>query len=132
MARRRAVVVVDVDGAEIPALVAGVHDECRRDAACQCRRKQLVRGGRAAVAADRFRLVCDHPVLAVDHDLVAERAADRACGGGEAHAVLTALPCLATMSSRKRPIAAGGCAATKPVTGVPSRNTATVGMLRMP
>src|SRR6266545_2094742 len=35
-------------------------------------------------------------------------------------------------SSRKRPIAAAGWAPTKPVTGLPSLKTATVGMLWMP
>jgi hypothetical protein len=40
--------------------------------------KLLVRGRRAAVAANPFQLVGDQPVPAVDHHLLPERAGDPA------------------------------------------------------
>ncbi len=50
-----------------------------------------------------------------------------------AHALTPAEPsCASTCSSRKRPIASAGAAPMKPVTTSPSRNTATVGMERIP
>jgi hypothetical protein len=48
------------------------------------------------------------------------------------HATCTVGPYCSIVSSRKRPIAGAGWAPTKPVTGLPSRKTATVGMLWMP
>ena len=86
-ARRRAVVVVDLDRhvAELPVLRPRVHDERRRDAGGERGREELVRRRSAAVAAEALRLVGDQAVLAVDHDLLPERAGDRAGCRGETH-----------------------------------------------
>ena len=64
-ARRRAMVVVDRDRhlTEVPVLRPRIHHERRRDAGCECCRKQLVRRRRAAVTAEPFGLVGDQPVL---------------------------------------------------------------------
>ena len=77
-------------------------------------------------------LVRDEVELPVDQDVLPQRARDRACGGGEAHAASTGPAWSAMTPSRNLPIAGAGWAPTKPVTGSPFAKTATVGMLWMP
>ena len=86
-ARRRAVVVVDLDRhlAELPPLRSRVHHERRRDAGGERGGEQLVWRRSAPVTAEALWLVGDQAVPAVDHDLLPERAGDRAGCGSETH-----------------------------------------------
>ena len=78
-----------VDGTGLPSYRADVAVSGDRIAAIgrirERGREELVRRRPARVTAEPHRLVGDQAVLPVDHDLLAERAGDRACCRGEPH-----------------------------------------------
>src|SRR5471030_1228564 len=98
-ARRRAMVVVDVDGdvAQIPVLRAPVHHERGGDTRGECRWKELVRRWSAALSAERFRFVGGQTMRAVDQELLPKRPGNGTRGCREAHSA-PVIDCIETPS----------------------------------